>query len=512
MTNRGRALHRWLPRTRPDLARVVLLAALYVALGEWAFQFSVEANIVTNVLFLSEGLALGFTIRWGPQMWPGVFLGQLVLAVLNGLPVPVAALVAAVNSAEAVLGWWLFRRLRLRADLARPQDAFGLLGLIALLLQPFSATLGTGVLLASGRLAASDWLLAWLAWWLGNTIGQALMTPAILTWTTPISRPPASRREGWLWSILFVLAMIAVFLSPVVKVEWPLLIFAFTYPLLAAITVRTGPRGAAAALVLLGLVSIQATATGRGPFAIVDDASAVVDSTALQIVYLDLFLAGAVALCLPLAASVTAKQRVERELAAANGILARLSTTDWLTGLGNRRHFEQTLAADFAEAVRAGHDLGLIMIDVDEFKAYNDLYGHQAGDECLRQISALIAVGAEGAGGRAARFGGEEFALIVPGADQTHLVGVAERIKADLTALAIEHVGSTTGQVTVCFGVARRSDGINSADDLVGRADAALYRAKRLGRDRIEADWTYAADVATSSLPNRQGEGAGTAV
>lgn len=512
MANMGGALNRWLPTTWPDVARVVLLAVLYVALGEWAFQFSVEASIVTNVLFLSEGVALGFTIRWGPQLWPGVFIGQVLLALMNGLPVTVAALVAAVNSTEAVLGWWLFRRLRLRSDLARPQDAFGLLGLIALVLQPFSATLGTGVLLAGGRLTTSDWLLAWLAWWLGNTIGQALMTPAILTWTTPISSPPASRREGWLWSILFVLAMVAVFLSPLVQVELPLLIFAFTYPLLAAITVRTGPRGAAAALVLLGLVSIQATATGRGPFAIQDNATAVVDSTALQIVYLDLFLAGAVALCLPLAASVTAKQRIERELAAANGTLARLSTTDWLTGLGNRRQFEQTLAADFAQAARAGQDLGLIMIDVDEFKAYNDLYGHQAGDECLRQISALIAAGANGAGGGAARFGGEEFALILPGADRTRLMSVAEGIKADLTAQAIEHAGSATGRVTVCFGVARRSDGMNSADDLVGRADAALYRAKRLGRDRIEVDWTVTAGMAAVPAPIRQGEGAGTAV
>ncbi len=169
------------------------------------------------------------------------------------------------------------------------------------------------------------------------------------------------------------------------------------------------------------------------------------------------------------------------ELQAANARLAALSYQDGLTGVANRRRFEEALAEAFP---RPGA-LALVLLDLDHFKRLNDAHGHQHGDDCLVRAAALLQQIASDVGGLAARFGGEEFALLLPAVADNVAVALAERARAALEALALPHAGSARGVVTASFGVATRGAAVASADALVAAADAALYEAKNGGRNRV---------------------------
>ncbi|MBC7456533.1 MAG: diguanylate cyclase [Massilia sp.] len=173
------------------------------------------------------------------------------------------------------------------------------------------------------------------------------------------------------------------------------------------------------------------------------------------------------------------------ELEASNAKLAELSNTDALTGITNRRGFDAALAAEWRRAQRSGHPLALAMLDVDYFKGYNDAYGHQGGDQCLRAVAALIAQFGRRTGELVARYGGEEFALLAPATDAEQAVALAESMCRELERLALPHAHSPYGVITVSIGVAALVPGEdNDADTLVRAADLALYRAKQAGRNR----------------------------
>lgn len=200
--------------------------------------------------------------------------------------------------------------------------------------------------------------------------------------------------------------------------------------------------------------------------------------------WLDVFEVGAVLAFLIVLGNYLVRQIRERE--AAESELARLARVDGLTGLGNRRHFDDVLDREWHRAIRAQTPFAFLMIDVDAFKTYNDHYGHRAGDRALKAIAACIAAGVTRAEDLAVRYGGEEFAVLLPATDEYGAYRVAETIRRAVAAMAIPHV-SRTGFVTVSVGVAalRPQRGTGSGL-IVEAADAALYDAKRNGRNRTE--------------------------
>jgi diguanylate cyclase (GGDEF)-like protein len=200
--------------------------------------------------------------------------------------------------------------------------------------------------------------------------------------------------------------------------------------------------------------------------------------------WLDVFEAGAVLAVLITLGNYLVRQIRTRE--AAESELARLALIDGLTGLGNRRQFDDTLEREWHRAVRAGTPFAFLMIDVDHFKAYNDRYGHRAGDRALKTIASCIAAGVTRAEDLAVRYGGEEFAVLLPATDELGAYRVAETIREAIFALGLSHAGDL-GLVTVSIGVAgmlphRGSD----SSTIVDAADSALYEAKRNGRNRCE--------------------------
>jgi len=173
---------------------------------------------------------------------------------------------------------------------------------------------------------------------------------------------------------------------------------------------------------------------------------------------------------------------VERNIAQLN------SLTDSLTGLSNRRYFDDTLKTEFYRLKRSGSTLSLIMLDVDHFKKFNDKYGHLAGDECLRQIGTTLNSIVLRIPDMVARYGGEEFVVILPETESGGAKALAERIRKSIEELVIplsEYVSAKN--VTVSLGVVTVSpNGLESPEEVVALADEALYCAKKGGRNRIE--------------------------
>lgn len=167
--------------------------------------------------------------------------------------------------------------------------------------------------------------------------------------------------------------------------------------------------------------------------------------------------------------------------------LSNLAVHDGMTGIYNRRYFDETLAREWKRTMREKAPLSLIMLDIDYFKKYNDTYGHQAGDECLRQVATTISGALRRPADMAARYGGEEFVVVLPNLKLEDSAKFGETIRAKIEALKMEHKQSDANPfITVSLGIASVvPSSISSYEELVGAADKALYSAKNKGRNRV---------------------------
>ena len=187
------------------------------------------------------------------------------------------------------------------------------------------------------------------------------------------------------------------------------------------------------------------------------------------------------------------EQSLLDELQQANARLDRLSRFDPLTGLANRRHFDDFLQQAWARAQHDGQSIALLMIDVDHFKLYNDRYGHPAGDVCLKQVADALKAQLRMPGDLVARLGGEEFVAVLGATQYPLALAAAERVRAGIEELGLDHAASPVcGRVTVSIGVAALPTDASGADPaaLLAAADAALYRAKAEGRNTVRAHGT----------------------
>jgi diguanylate cyclase (GGDEF)-like protein/PAS domain S-box-containing protein len=191
---------------------------------------------------------------------------------------------------------------------------------------------------------------------------------------------------------------------------------------------------------------------------------------------------------------ITARKHAEDMLVEANDKLAVLNSMlrtraqqDGLTGLINRRHFDEIFDEEFRRARRQELPLSVLLLDVDRFKAFNDRYGHLAGDACLRKLSSAVQAVLQRPGDQAARYGGEELAVLLPATDTRGAGEIAERIRHTILALQIVHFDSDSGIVTVSIGASSMMPWTDEVDPmrLIDAADRALYRAKSAGRNCV---------------------------
>lgn len=195
-----------------------------------------------------------------------------------------------------------------------------------------------------------------------------------------------------------------------------------------------------------------------------------------------------------------ALEEVRHGLEAANAELLRLSTTDSLTQLANRRRFDRLLDEEIRRARRSGSPLSVLLADIDHFKRVNDSYGHPFGDECLRQVAAVLAAHCQRAGDVAARYGGEEFVVLLPGLDAGQAIALAESIRCTITQLQLQH-GEQPVALTISLGVATLTPALVAPADLLAAADAALYQAKNGGRNRVVLAPDCATEYAKAITP-----------
>jgi diguanylate cyclase (GGDEF)-like protein/PAS domain S-box-containing protein len=181
--------------------------------------------------------------------------------------------------------------------------------------------------------------------------------------------------------------------------------------------------------------------------------------------------------------------RVARDITEIKGLedeLRSLTLTDELSGIGNRRKLELFFEREWGRAVRNKSKISLMMIDIDYFKDYNDTYGHQPGDECIKKVAQCIDGILNRPGDIVVRYGGEEFAVVMPGTDKEGALVMAERLCSEIEGLGIEHRSSDKSRITISIGVACMRPGKkDSPEDLFTIADKALYQSKQDGRNRV---------------------------
>lgn len=364
-----------------------------------------------------------------------------------------------------------------------------------------------GLLSPTGLLGAGSQSTAWLfMFWHGGfpifLIAYALLKDAGRTGTGKASGPP---RGG---SGMAVVAGVGI----VVGIVCALTFLATTHQNLVAVLVVNGRFTAANALVvsillILGFVAL-AVLWWRRPHTVLDlwlmvvacawlfdiALSGVLNATRYDLGWYAGRIYGLLAssfllivLLIENGAHYARLAQLSVELSAANSALERLSFQDGLTDLANRRSFDQYLTAQTAVAYRYQRPLALIMCDVDAFKAYNDCYGHQAGDEGLKQVAAALRSCCRRPADMSARYGGEEFALILPDTDLAGATRVAEAAVAAVSKLGIAHAHSpASSSVSVSCGVAVLRQEIDmSAQQLFAAADQSLYGAKLRGRNQM---------------------------
>lgn len=174
-------------------------------------------------------------------------------------------------------------------------------------------------------------------------------------------------------------------------------------------------------------------------------------------------------------------ERQKNDLLSANQMLYTLSYIDSLTNIPNRRYFDEVLNKEFSRAVRDDSDLALLMIDIDNFKKYNDLFGHQQGDECLKKVAETLTNTVNRPGDIVARYGGEEFAVVLPSTDLSGACQIADKLCQAIRDMNIVYPCPPLNQLTISLGMACRKPSTNSPERLITLADKALYEAKSVG-------------------------------
>lgn len=492
------SIHSQWPDGPALLGRILLFGVAYAAASGFGqlLAFLPPGNI--TAVFPASGLAVAVLLRGGWRYWPGIWIGSFLANARVLIPnrpyagIACAAAIASGAALQALIASASFRRVTGHGDPFRSAAAaatFVVLGALAgCLLNPF---VGTVALTLAGF---DDWSHAkelWTTWWLGDASGVLVVAPVVLAWSSGMS--PRHWRERWPELILLPLLSAAVCFA-VVRTRYPL---EFLYlPILTWSALRFGPRGATTMTALIAGVAAMATVQRYGSF--------LGTTTNESLLLLQSFVGTVTTTTLILLGTIAQRDRAEhglaeaieslesrvrlrtQELAALNNRLQRVADIDALTGVANRRHFDAALDAEWRRCGRTTQSLAVILFDIDRFKAFNDTYGHPAGDDCLCRVAEALASGLLRSGELLARYGGEEFVALLPGLGIDEAEKTANRLRLRVADCLIPHAGSATGYVTSSAGVAAVVPVPHeSPADLLQRADGALYRAKHDGRNRV---------------------------
>ena len=454
----------------------------FATVCSWAgIMLSRQSEGVATIWF-SNGIVFGLLITQPPRRWLPYFAAGLtadtLADVLYGDPFRVAFGVSLANAVEVVASALVLTRLfGTPFDLSRRRFLVGFL-LVAVV----GATAVSSALGASWTMLfvdAGPWPQLFRTWWLGDLLGMAILAPLTVMLQRPGSYAPF-RLKALPHTALVLLAPVLATVLVFTNNTDPLIFFLF--PALLLVAFRLGFPGTVVTIVLMTMMAIGFTVKGHGPLMLIAGRHMLLH----RIVVAQIFAGVSIFTMFPVAALLEEQDALKRSLAVSEARHRMLAQTDELTGLPNRRAFNVRLAAEWKAALANGHPLGLLLIDADLFKQYNDVFGHLAGDECLRILARVLHDAISWPAALAARFGGEEFAVLLPGADRQAARRVAEAIRAAVVAQCLPHPTGPSGIQTVSVGAtAIAPTPGQAAAELVKRADQALYFAKLGGRNQV---------------------------
>ena len=470
----------WTTQAILRLAVVFLLLSVCSWLG---IILSRQSDGVATI-WLSNGLLFGLVITQSRRLWPGYFVAGLLadtLAdVVYGDPFRLAIGVSCANSVEVISSCLLLTLFfGTPLNLAKRRTLVGFLLTSVVGAAALTSALGaTWTMLFT---AVDSWPQMFRTWYLGDMLGMALIAPVVFMLQRPgffSMLQPGQCKRDLLVLLVPMLATLLVFTHE----NDPLMFFIF--PAFLLVVLRLGFSGTVFSIFIVALMSIAFTVTGHGPLMLISGPHASLQ----RIVIAQVFLSVAVFTMFPIAALLEERAALQISLAASEARYRSLANFDELTGLYNRRAFNERLRFDWNQAISAGTPLALVLIDADLFKNYNDVYGHLKGDECLTAIARIISHTVIDESATVARFGGEEFAVILPGEDRDRACQIAEQIRQAAVGMGLPHPCSPSGLQTISLGVAAMApDSSQDLAALIGSADLALYRAKDLGRNQVVA-------------------------
>jgi len=460
------------------------LAACFLAVGSATIFVGLAPE--ANLLWAANGILLAYLLVAPHRRWPAYVLAGfaaqwLGIALIDAQSIVAqttlsAFVLALLNMAEVLLAAGLLRR-RAR-DLPRFTDGAYLLRFVSCAVVAAPLLTGFGYLSAMWILHHSSPGHLLMRWALTDGLGAAVTTPAYVALFQVKPNHSRSWRRNWIWLALPVAASTIVF----AQASAPLIFL--VYPVLLLVVLRLGLGWASLATLLVAGAGSWFTIHGEGAFAAFRPITPLDPTVLLQI-----FIAGAMFMLYCVAVAVDSRKLAElrlEEMRKAWRAAEALAVVDPVTGLANRRQFDQCLAGEWRRALRDGKPLSLLLMDADLFKSYNDSYGHINGDACLQQIAAAAAEVVSRPGDLVARFGGEEFAAILPDTSAAGAEEIAHAICDALRRRDLSHAANPCGKVTVSVGCATLVPALGQSPLLLlDIADGALYAAKVGGRNRV---------------------------
>jgi diguanylate cyclase (GGDEF)-like protein len=416
-------------------------------------------------ILLAVGIAIGIGEcidgnSWRLEIWERLF--SLLEVFLSAWLLP----------SFETLETWLRKRLIFYRFLAALAIGPGISGVLAALLFHFS----TG----------QAYLLAFNNWATADALGIAATMPLVLS--------IRSREMRQLFDAHNIAKTIAVLVFALMVAgaifaisRYPLLFLLF--PILLLVETLLAFAGVSIAVFGISLLSVFLTIHAHGPFGQWPANLPIPRDAALQ-----LYLGFNLVALFPASILSMERRRMSEELRTTNARLTTLASLDGLTGIANRRSLDEAFAREWKRAIRVQSPLSFLMVDLDHFKQFNDLYGHHAGDLCLKAVAEVLGGHLRRASDVAARFGGEEFALLLPHTSLKEACDLAETIRLAVVALSLHHEGSPWGTVTISMGCCSVTP--SRGDDQVSMfqsADAALYLAKQAGRNCVQVGATQPA-------------------
>jgi diguanylate cyclase (GGDEF)-like protein len=456
----------------------IRLTACFLAVGLATIFIGLAPE--ANLIWVANGILLAYLLaapkrRWAAYLCAG-FAAQFAGTLAVNPHLRINMIIGVLNMAEVLIGASLMRRGK--QEPPRFSDRDYVLRFVAYAV--FAAPMLTGI-----GYAAALWLMrhadpaaALMRWALTDGLGTAVATPGYVALFQMKQNRAMARRVNWIYLALPAVVSLLLF----AQASAPLVFL--IYPALLLVLLRLGLGWASLATLFVAGTGNWFTLRGENAFAAFRPITPLEPTILLQV-----FIAGAMFMLLSVAVVVDSRRGVERRLekmAVACRAAEALAAVDPLTGLANRRRFDECLESEWRRALREGKPISLLLMDADLFKSYNDSYGHLHGDECLKQIAEVAQETVNRPGDLVARFGGEEFAVILPDTDECGAEEIAREICAALRRRRVLHATSPCGVMTLSVGCATLGRCFGQpARTLLEMADAALYRAKFTGRDRV---------------------------